>query len=744
MFHEPKGLVDTFRHAGISQGWLEYYDTESFPSEIVADKEEYVSYLEGAHERLAFQSIVSDTLPKIEKIRGWEVGDDRMDQSHSPTGLAVGLCVQSKVFKMETSEEDTFISCDRFNFCEVTSVIPRTIVGSYDHFRKSGNLSDLEFVDVMPLRLVLPVSKTKGSDHSSSAIGKASMAGVKQSFSRDDLREEMFFTNYLQDGYLQTHKSPEPKYLPTIMGGSGSPACYADYRNLYLYMMAYKGGGYSRVYGTSVNEIRDTLFRMETGRGYAVPHFTLKLRDKQEYLHGTFAEKVFVPSSSFQAKERGRMPPPIYELGGANNSLASYEARLLAAKVLVTRTQAEVEVERTDRVNDILFGFETVSSLGTKKKALSREGRANFEGALSANTAFANLLRKEAGMSDVHKLMKDKNFQLVLSGAREFTLDHAKWVNDGMSSDTYSIRDILRSQDMFLRSEVSTEEDMMVSGISRLWVREGREVITETRAQVGLWKVSPGLYDWAHKVGGLLVQAREDLETKTIPRPYAARIFLENREMVSDDPMIVEMLIQKTKEGIPTDSVCVITQDRKLCKSAATKTGIKVLRLSTYAMPYLFEGNSMESEIMSLEGGTNLIGKLVNFPGNPRILYTMVDTGSLSEMLMKHEVSNIGEGVATYRSQSVRHFSDEKGRHEVFSYIPTDVEATVEASFLRSKKDSNGHPLFELHQPEKSVISKLPKFESYQRGSDVSSYGTASSKGSISKRRKRPPMSELE
>jgi hypothetical protein len=94
---------------------------------------------------------------------------------------------------METSEEDTFISNERFNFCEVTSIVPRTSKGSYDFFRKTQNLEFLEFVDVMPLRLLEPVSKGKGNDHSSSVVGKSSMAGKKQSFSRDDLREEMFF-----------------------------------------------------------------------------------------------------------------------------------------------------------------------------------------------------------------------------------------------------------------------------------------------------------------------------------------------------------------------------------------------------------------------------------------------------------------------------------------------------------------------------------------------------------------------
>jgi hypothetical protein len=571
------------------------------------------------------------------------------------------------------------------------------------------------------------------------------MAGVKQSFARDDLREEMFFTNFLQDGCLLTNRSPEPKYLPTMMGGAGSPALYGSARNLFLYMMAYKGGGYSRVYGTSTKELKDCLFRLETGAGYTVPHFTLKLRDKQEYLFGTYDEKVFVPTNSWVAQEKGKMPPPLYELGSANNSLASYEARLCAAKVLITRTQAETEVERTKRTNEILFGFETVSSLKSKEKILSRTGRQKFEGALYSNSAFSNLLSKTASGKDVNELLKDKSFNLVTSGAREFTLEHAKWIHAGLKSDTYSIKDLLRCEDMFLRSEVSTEEDMKVSKIGRMWTREGKQILTETKTQIGLWQVSPGLYDWAKQVEDQLVQERGLREVATIPRSAVASIYLNHREQVSDDPLIIEMLRQKTANGIITDAVCVITQDKALCKRAAMLCGVKVLRISTYALPLALNGELLPKTPALLEGHVSVLRKYVEFPENyPRVTHVMVDTGSLEEMLMKHDYTDIGDGGRkVYRRRTVRTFTDEKGRHEILSYEESKRQHCRLVD-LQKMKDPNGNLLAEMYHPDKSLMSRLPKFESYDKGSSVSSKGSTSSKNSKSRKRRGFLPSETE
>lgn len=54
------------------------------------------------------------------KVVGREVGDDIVNFSKSNVKLAIGVSAAEKVFKMEVSREDTFVSGEAWNFCEST------------------------------------------------------------------------------------------------------------------------------------------------------------------------------------------------------------------------------------------------------------------------------------------------------------------------------------------------------------------------------------------------------------------------------------------------------------------------------------------------------------------------------------------------------------------------------------------------------------------------------------------------
>jgi hypothetical protein len=276
---------------------------------------------------------------------------------------------------------------------------------------------------------------------------------------------------------------------------------------------------------------------------------------------------------------------------------------------------------------------------------------------------------------------------------------------------------------------------MKVSGISRTWLRGNKYVETETKAEVGLWQVSVGMYQWAQKVGSKLVSMREEFGQVTLDRSLVARTYLDNREEVADDPFIIEMLLQKARAGIATDRLCIITQDKKLCKTAARMTGLIVYRLSTFAIPLIFRKEDMEERVSSLEGGDNVISQHVKLAGNPRIIYTMVDTGSLYEMLSKHDVTDVGEGTKLYSFQSLRFSENSSGnRTETISYsVPMEREILVD-SMLYKMRDKNNMPYLEIIRPEKAAITKLPKFESYAKGSSRSSKGSSKSKRSDASR----------
>jgi hypothetical protein len=701
---------------GINQGWLEFLPDTGDPVPVGnPSKSEYLDLFRDAEERLITQGISVTPIPLIQPIRGMEVGDDRKDESLSPTGLAVALAAQSQIFKMKTSENDTFISSKRSNFCEVTTITPRSVLGSYHNFRKTGTTENLEFVDVMPLRLVEPVAKGKGTDHSSSKSGKASLAGPKQSFAREDLKEEMMLHNFFQDGCLVTVRSREPKYLPTILGGSGAPSLWAEYRNQYLYMIAFRGSGYSRVYGTAIQEVNETLRRLEFGQGYNVPHLALKLRDKQEYLYGTYAEKVFVPTAEMKSQYSERLPPPLYKGGGTTNDLASYEARLMGAKVLVTRAQAEIEYERSQRNGSVLFGLGTVHSSKFKQKQDSMSARKAFDGALSANSAFSNLLSRQANQKDVQQMMKDPSFNVVSQGAREYTLRHAKWVHEGCKSDTYSLRDILRSQDMFLRSEVSTDEEMKVSGIEREWVRNGKSTITETRAEVGLWKVSQDAQEWAAVIAAKLSEKRVEKSISTLDRSDVLNVYWGHRELVADDPLIVQRVIQISQQLTSTENGVIFTKDRSLVKACANRAGMNFFRISPSVLLSLIKGLDPQNECMEFDMNPMLVGSKLKLPGNP-VRIAIVDTGSLDETLAKYELDIKPEKSKILRRTRLSYGKSSSGRYEVFS-VREIGKSSLAGIFDPKAKDESGRPAFEMIKPEKSIRLKIPKFESFSGSS---------------------------
>jgi hypothetical protein len=744
-YHAPLSLHETEKaltSVGINRGWGEFFlELGHRGEERVADMDEYCSYMSGAEERLMTQSLPTDPIPEIEPIRGMEVGDDRKDESLSPTGLAIGLTVQSAVFKMKTSESDTFISRDRSNFCEVTTITPRSVEGSFHTARKRNDLSNLEFIDVCPFRLIEPVAKGKGTDHSSSKSGKASLAGPKQSFCRPELQEDMYLMNLLQDGSLLTSRSPEPKYLPTLLGGSGAPALFNNAENQFLYMLSYKGGGYSRVYGTAVNEVRNTLYNMELNNGYVCPWLTLKLRDKQEYLYGTYAEKVFVPTAEMKSQLKATLPPPIYMAGGTTNDLSSVEARLIAAKVLITRTQAEVEFERTLRNGSVLFGNYTNNYQKTISKRDSTLARKAFDGALAANSALHNLLKRQANGYDVSVMLKDPSFNVVLTGAREYTRSHARWIHEGCKSDTYTLRDIFKPADMFLRSEVSTEEEMKISGIGRLWLRNGKNVITETRAEVGLWQVSNDMQEWAQSLGLKLAGKRDSLGVASIPRRDVRSLYFENRENVADDPLILEHVARLAEGYTPTERGVVFTQDVSLVKSIANRTGMSFYRMSPELLLRVIPGKEVRDECMAYENPTLVWEKFFrhekNFSGHP-IRISVVDQGSLDATLVRHAKNPDlpGKGNSLFHVERTEMGYLPHQRFETHSYQPMERDSA--RPLQGSGCGIDGRPLVDLIAPSKRVRTKLPKFESYRSGD--SSASTSSAGSHPHKRRSKPSL----
>jgi hypothetical protein len=545
-----------------------------------------------------------DYSPVRHKVKGREVGDDRTDISKDPVALCTALTVQEVIVGMITSDEDTRISKTSWDFCEQLSTVPTDPHNSYDFARKTGDFTNLGYNDSIILRLILDVHKGQIGDHSSTPTGKVSMLGSRLRTPRREHRGVWQLASLFQDAALLTHKSPEPKYLPASMGGSGVTALFDNSKNVYLYVKAYKGGTYARIYGTAVHELDSCLSYMERGMP-AVPILSNRLREKQEYFWGTYAEKVFVPAKG-PLKTHSNDPDilPLYYATGGANMYQNYENRMIRAKDVLTRSQAEREWEHTQRLQMFISSYysdmKEFDLDGVNKSKMMRE---RFNGALTANSALQNLLKREATLKDVESLIGDSAFRMITSGQRDFTLVDAEWVYRDGAHERFTLKDIAESEDIFLRTEVSEEETFKVGGIIlRPITNLGlQEVKTVTR--VGLWQINKQMSEWSKDLSESLRDKRDELGRPLEPDEYGP-IMDSDPEWVNDDTGLIARCQREHRVAHGKNLyVFLISGDRRLANQMAESANVTVCRLNPDDAIRLcaFKGIS---DIYSLDLGT--------------------------------------------------------------------------------------------------------------------------------------------
>jgi hypothetical protein len=567
---------------------------------------------------------------------GYEVGDDKADLSYSTINLGRSLVYQEKIYKMKTSWKDTFISNRGFNFCEVTSPIPASPHESMDYARKVDSLAHLGFSDAPVLRLIGNVQKGDRS-HSSSATGKASMVARRLQTPRTSNRAVLMLACFLQDGCLNTSKSDEPKYLDGTMGGSGCPPLWDNPANAYLYVKAYKNGVYSRVYGTAINELRTAVEHLDAGRPASAP-FCERLREKQEYLHITYAQNVMIPPRTLQkdSEEADDTPKPLYTSAGSRAFVQAAERRLVAAKRLITRTQAEVEIMRTKRIVETVLGLLTVSEQERFSGLKRREKTERFEFALRANTAAQKLLERCADGNEVATLIRE-GFLHVGTGVRDISLEDVYWLSRGGTGEVYTIHDVTRSEDMFIRLEVSSDESMKVPGILLITRMSGAQepLVRATKAKVGLWEVTEATEEWADKC---VDQLRTLRDAGLTPGPREVlHVLSKNREWVSDDSILIELARQWT-DGKPVGTLMLISADIRLGRHISKATGFHVVIVHPESVikHILRETWTALSEI-KVEDVNGLLRTGYLEGAIPEAQQIFVDTGSLSAFAMRLE-----------------------------------------------------------------------------------------------------------
>jgi len=571
-------------------------------------------------------------------ILGFEVGDDRADFHRKSRLLSLLFVFQESVFGMITSSEDTFISRTCFNLAEVTTMIPRSMLGGYHASRGSGTFENLEFNDVVPLRVVIDVSKQRG-DHSSSIVGKASLIGTKSQSPRlaDGILNTIFLCGWFQDGALKTTKSSEPKYIHRVIGGSGVRALWDNPSNIYTYMRCYKGGSYHRIYGTAVEEVRTALRELTAGRPYAL-RLCGVLRRKQEYLHGTYGPFVVIPNKKL-ARDHGVLPDPLYKGEELDGLLRCAEHRLIRSRRIVRRPEAEVEYERFRKLELLLSTADSVASCMIHTRAARERVAALFNGALTANTAFQNLLQRKANGDEIPRLFRE-GYDLIRNGQTGFHFRDAEFLAQAkpLRNSDYTLYDLVPVEDIFLQDEVSVASSLKVEGIllETMMANQVKHQITSSR--LGLYQISEAEEEWADNTVEEL-RATRDANEGILPIERVREIYLRSTEWVNDDdPIMYQIQTHSRTESFPRP-VLVVTNDGKLCQRAADMYNIIVYRLPTDLFVPVYIMNTGAGVVREEDlKGYSLSRLLIDFGDYIRMVYRWVtpglllfDTGALRE-----------------------------------------------------------------------------------------------------------------
>jgi hypothetical protein len=588
------------------------------------------------------------------RVEGEEVGDDRVDISQSPQRLATGLVCQEEVFMMCTSQEDTFMSRHLWNFCEVTGIVPVHPGQSFDRARKVGEFKNLGFIDVPPLRILLDVMKGDRS-HSSTAVGKATMLGSRSRTTRTEFSSDWHLASYLQDGYLRTSRSSEPKYLPQIMGGSGVRALYSNPTNLFLYTHAYRGGICERIYGSATRELRQSLASLEE-KEVTMPILCRRLRDRQEYLHGTYAEKIFIPKKEYISSFGNRLPEPLIEASGGRNLFTAFENRLLRTRHVMTRTDAEREWEVTFQIRSRLMSrYNSTTTVNERQSFDRKRARSEFGSALNANTAFANLLQRKGTLEDVIHLT-NTNFHVVKCGASHFTKWDADWLFYGGKSENFTIEDLSSAEDLFLRSDVSEDETMRVANIPLRPIIRNLKIV-RTTTTVGLYQIGSGMFEWAADLASRLEEMRNRLG-RPLTHLNALEEYQTSPEWVNDDTLLIARCLRDTSgRSGRTTPVLLVSGDKRLANQMSNTCNVQVIRVDPQSYISVCLGHKWDP--MKELDPFVLASFLKPGTASSPVEFVYNDTGSIASQLVRvEEVTNDHlwiKTIITDPSQSISH-----------------------------------------------------------------------------------------
>jgi hypothetical protein len=285
-------------------------------------------------------------------------------------------------------------------------------------------------------------------------------------------------------------------------------------------------------------------------------------------------------------------------------------------------------------MHEILFGDIPAEVVMMDHRRAQMGARMRFEGALQANSAFARLIARSASEADFQELLRSSEFHPITTGRRTFSKEDALWIASGGRVSTLTIDDISFGEDMYVRSEVSTEETLKVGGIHLNPFIFGVQKPIKTTTRVGMYQINQTMYDWADSLMGRLSNVRP--LGQPVPLELLEREFERDPEWVNDDTGIINRAIRDSRDGGGLLSAFLVSNDRRLANQMAQSANLHVVLVPPDLVIRMWPRVVWDST--SRINTRDLDSRLININRKiPPPTRTYIDTGSVLAVATRYE-----------------------------------------------------------------------------------------------------------
>lgn len=473
-----------------------------------------------------------------------EVGDDHIQLTDAPLGFLAELIAAEWCMNAQVSEKDTFISSSYGNYSESYMLKPSNHSELYQGVAEKN--SDSIYLDVGKIRTILPVCSMR-QKHSDTVSGKISLLGNAAVYRTQFCGFEVTLAQVLQNVCLGLQKEFKFPYLPTYLGGFGSPVPFHNRACLARQFLTYKNGRYYEMLGT----IASAVYSLK--HGHFQKKFLTEVKGEAESWQDWYQSWTkYVPTVKLDLPDYVDLFK-IGKLGEKGDVWDNAARKLLQTDMICTRTQLAVH-DHVDTLTTILLSSENSLEL---RNAIEDDKRSQ-----RARSAFKpQFLQKVQGLKP--EILKNEYLDSLL--------DLTSGGNDRLKS-------ALKADEIF----------------------DGK--ILNLMKRVGPLSVSLGMVNkksgirYPHKFDQYFEDYQEYVEYQSLYDYVRSYIPLEElkRNLISDDEAILAIakdwsLLDDGDDFIITDKplkiFIVTTNDTALCKKINRDTGLPVFQIRADRKP---------------------------------------------------------------------------------------------------------------------------------------------------------------